>query len=510
MKAPLVLIILDGWGIAPPGPGNVISLSKLPNMTRYWHSFPHAKLLAAGSSVGLPENEDGNSETGHLNIGAGRIVLQGLTRINNAIADGSFYLNSAFLKVIENAKRNKSNLHLIGLVSDAGVHASLNHLFALIELVKRTEPNLLVFLHLITDGRDSPPKSASIFIIQIINFLKNYPNVHIASVMGRYYAMDRDNRLDRTTKAFEALAEINSRQASDALTAIKSAYNRSETDEFISPTVITDNNEPLARIKKNDSVIFYNFRIDRTRQLTKMLINNIPGLCFVTMTEYEKNLPCLMAFPFQPLKDTLGEILAKQNKTQLRLSESEKERFVTYYFNGMKEESFHGEERIIIPSLKVATYDLAPTMSAYQITAKFMEKFQTNKYDFILINFANADMVGHTGNIHAAITASETIDECLGKIIPLVLQNNGTCIITADHGNAEQMLFKNGSMDTEHSKNPVPFIIINHNLEGKSVEMTAGNLADIAPTILRVADIAIPQLMTGKSYINGSMMELIR
>ncbi|MBL7159049.1 2,3-bisphosphoglycerate-independent phosphoglycerate mutase [Candidatus Microgenomates bacterium] len=537
---PTVLIVLDGWGMAPPGPGNAISQAKLPNFNRFWYSFPHTTLAASGEAVGLPRGEDGNSETGHLNLGAGRIVYQDLPRINMSIADGSFFKTPAFLKAIEHARKNNSHLHLIGLVGAGGVHSNMEHLLALLHLCNEQDFKR-VFLHLFTDGRDSPPTSAQTYIFKIKTELQSLGFGEIATVSGRYYGMDRDHRWERTEKVYLALTKGIGNQSNSAETVLKNAYQKGITDEFILPTILVKNGKPIATIKNKDSVIFFNFRIDRPRQLTRAFVLDdfekeaqqitfdplaekyykktmavlpqatppfkrglkIADLFFTTMTEYEKKLP-VSATAFSPIriKMTLGEIFAIKNKRQLRISESEKERFVTYYFNGQREGPFTGEDRVIIASPKVATYDLKPEMSALKLTETLIAKINQRTYSFIFLNFPNPDMVGHTGNIQAAIKACEAVDACLGKIVPAILRHKGSCLITADHGNVEEMInLKTGGIDTEHSNNPVPFIIIDKKFENRPQDLKSGILADIAPTLLFLTGIRKPSIMMGRSLI---------
>lgn len=541
MGKPLVLLILDGWGIAPPGPGNAISLAKLTHIPRYWVSYPHTKLYAAGEYVGLPNGEDGNTETGHMNIGAGRIVYQDLPRINMSIGDKSFFQNTAFAGAISYAEKHNSNIHLLGLLSDSGVHASRDHLYALLELIKMKNLNRPVYLHLFTDGRDSPPNAGIRFIEEVENKCHEIGIGKIATVMGRYYGMDRDKRWERTKLAYEALTESIERTASSAKKAIEDSYARQETDEFIKPTMICDESgKPYPRISNHDAIIFYNYRIDRPRQLTRAFVLSdfetkqqymsfdpyavnyyhkhvvddetnktktfirkvvLPDLFFVTMTEYERNLPCTIAYPPQPVKMTIGRVFSEQGLRQLRVAETEKERFVGYYFNGVREDAFTGEDRLIIPSPKVATYDLKPDMSAYELTQKLMDRISIGVYSLFVVNFANADMVGHTGNISAAIKACETVDECVGKIVNQVLSLSGTCVITADHGNVEEMLGPDGEIDTEHSTYPVPFIMIDHTFDNYPAVLPTGKLGDIAPTVLSFCHMNIPSEMSGRNLL---------
>jgi 2,3-bisphosphoglycerate-independent phosphoglycerate mutase len=489
---PLVLIILDGWGIAPPGPGNAISQMTTHNIDSYWNLYPHTELLAAGAAVGLPENEAGNSETGHLNIGAGRVVFQDITRINRSIEDGSFYENPVFLEAINTSRQRKSNIHIMGLLSDAGVHASRNHLQALIQLMEKQDVEN-VYLHVFTDGRDSLPTSSIPTYASLIN---KYP---IATIMGRYYGMDRDMRLDRTQKAYTALTKNAEYTATSFEEAITNAYKRSETDEFIKPTIIAD----TSRIQPNDVVIFYNFRIDRTRQLTKMFMDNNPNLYFVTMTEYETGTNCHVAFQPTKLTKTLSEVISVQGLKQLHAAESEKEKFVTYYFNGWLQAPFQNEERVIIPSPKVATYDLVPQMSAVALTDAIVEAVCSKTYDFCVMNYANPDMVGHSGIVEAAKLGCETVDIQAKRVIDSVLAQDGTVIITADHGHAEEMLSPNKEVQTEHSSNPVPLIVCNNAYEHKQVTMKPGVLGDIAPTILYLMHLPKPPEMTGNNLLDG-------
>lgn len=538
MKKPLVLIIMDGWGIAPPGPGNAVSLSKLAQIPKLWASYPHGKLQASGEAVGLPKGEDGNTETGHLNLGAGRVVYQDLPRINMAIADGSFYQNEAFLSAVSHAEGHVSNIHLIGLIGSGGVHSNMEHLFALLWFMKNSAFSR-VYLHLITDGRDSPPKSAITYVSQIQDELSRVGIGTMASVMGRYYAMDRDQRWERTEKAYVALTEGKGLTAQSAVAAIEQAYQKNVTDEFIEPTLITRDGVPKALIKHNDVVIFFNYRIDRPRQLTKAFVlpdfseqAKISGydpyaikyykkhisaptaaepfkravflenILFVTMTEYEKKLPVTVAFPPQNVATPLGKVISDSGLRQLRVAETEKERFVTYYFNGQREEPFSGEDRLIIPSAKVPTYDLKPEMSAVEMTEQLLNRLSERVYDFILINFANPDMVAHTGVIPAAIKACEMTDLCVGKIVAAVLAQNGACVITADHGNVEEMIDPvTGGIDTEHSTYSVPFLCIAKEFQGKVSELPSGMLADVAPTILSLIGIPIPSNMNGRNLL---------
>lgn len=536
----VVLIVLDGWGLAPPGPGNAISLANLKNIPHFWQSFPHGELAASGEAVGLPSGEDGNTETGHINLGAGRVVYQDLPRINMSIADGSFFKNDAFIAAMRYAQTHESNLHIMGLISDAGVHANREHLYALLEMARQQQLSRPVYLHLFTDGRDSPPQAGLRFVSEVEEKIASLGVGKIATIIGRYYAMDRDRRWGRTERAYEALTEGIGEVSSSAVEAIKASYAAGITDEFIKPTVITgEGGAKLPRIANHDAVIFYNYRIDRPRQLTRAFtLPNfesytqqmsfdpyavkyyhrhivtpdesiapfkrrvvLPDLFFVTMTEYERNLPCTVAYPNISVRVPLGEVFGDLNLRQLRLAETEKERFVTYYFNGIRDTPFAGEDRIIVPSQKVATYDLAPEMSAREITKKLVDRVALDVYSLILVNFANADMVGHTGNIPAAIKACEIIDECVGEIVTACFSNNACCMITADHGNVEEMLGPNGEVDTEHSTFPVPFMMIAKEYRGYPQTLPYGKLADVATTILAYLKIPVPGVMSGKNLL---------
>lgn len=543
----VVLVILDGWGISSGGPGNAISQANTINMHRFWASYPHSQLDAAGEAVGLPRGESGNTETGHINLGAGRVVYQDLARINMSIADGSFHKNQVFLQAIKHAQKNNSNLHIMGLIGAAGVHSNIDHLFALIRL--GAENNFgRVFLHLFTDGRDSPPTSAKTYINKLKEAIETEKVGQIASIMGRYWAMDRDFRWDRTAKAYCALTKGEAHLVKTPEEAIDLSYSAGKTDEFIEPSIITDRTgKPIALIQNNDAVIFYNFRIDRPRQLTSAfvitdfdekhlvlefdpyleryekthLIERVKAsqqlfargpallnLYFATMTQYSKSLVeagTRVAFPPAAVEMPLARVIAELSFKQLKLAESEKERFVTYYFNGLREAPFEMEDRLILPSPNVATYDLKPEMAAYEITAKLEEHLKDNlDYKLIVVNFANPDMVAHTGSIGPTVKACEVVDECIGKVANIVQAYGGTLLITADHGNAEEMINPHtNEIDTEHNGNPVPFIAVSRKLTGNSVTLPSGILADVAPTILSLLRIQIPSVMTGRNLLEG-------
>ncbi|MBI1872218.1 2,3-bisphosphoglycerate-independent phosphoglycerate mutase, partial [Candidatus Collierbacteria bacterium] len=445
----VVLCILDGWGIGPAGPGNAITLADPPTYKYLTTNFPHSQLEASGIAVGLPAEQDGNTETGHLNIGAGRIVFQDLARINLSIADGSFFVNPALLEAINHAKQNNSSLHLLGMVTSSGVHAYNDHLYALIIMAAHHHIEKL-FLHLITDGRDSPPFDAINQIKDVEEHLHRYGIGKIASLMGRYYAMDRDQRLDRTKLAFDCLTTTASANQIDAGSAIQASYDKGDRDEFIKPITIGENQEQ-SRIKPGDAVIFYNFRIDRPRQLTKMLLDaNIINMKLVTMTKYHDNFKVPVVFPDIQIKNPLGEIIAVNNLKQLRAAESEKERFVTYYFNGQREEPFPGEERLIVPSPKVATYDLAPAMSTKELIDGFSQKYIANDFSLGVLNIACPDMVAHTGDIVKTKEAILAADGALASLIKVAQQTKSYLLITGDHGNAEELLNRDtNQMDTE-------------------------------------------------------------
>ena len=537
MIKPVVLIVLDGWGLAPAGPGNAISQAKTPNFQKYRAVYPKTQLQASGEAAGLPKGERGNSEAGHLNLGAGGIVFQDLPRIDMAIADGTFFQKGAFLKAAQHVRKNQSRLHLLGLIGAGGVHSSMEHLLALIRFAKNQNIND-VYIHLFTDGRDSPPTSAINYILKVEEELKNLEIGKIATLIGRYYAMDRDNRWEKTQKAYDLLVLGKGEAATNPVEAIKKSYALGKTDEFIEPIIL----DRQGTIKDSDAVIFFNFRIDRPRQLTKAFVlpnfetleikkasfdpyaeryglkiyetpkgtttfkreKILKNLFFVTMTEYEKNLPVAVAFPPEPVKMPLTRVLSEEGLRQLHIAESEKYPHVTVFFDGGREKPSVGEDWVEVPSPKVATYDLKPEMAAYELTDQVLKRLKGNIYDFILVNFANPDMVGHTGVISAGIKACEVVDECLGKIVETVLNLNGACIVTADHGNVEEMInLTTGEIDTEHSINPVPFIVIDKRYNHGGRILPRGILADVAPTVLGLLGIEKPQLMIGKNLVNG-------
>ena len=499
---PVLLMILDGFGLYKDYPGNAISLAKTENLDKLYETCPHTEIYASEKWVGLPMGQMGNSEVGHLNIGAGRVVFQDLTRIGNEIDNGNFYHNQMFLKAVENAKKNNSSLHLMGLVSKGGVHSHFKHLLALIDLAKK-EGLKKVYIHVITDGRDVSPDASLEDLKELEDYLKKVGVGKIADISGRYYAMDRDKRWERIKKYFDLVTEKYDNSNPNALDAIKSSYDNGVTDEFIKPVEI----DCEGKIKDGDSLIFFNFRPDRARQIVRALVDeNFDGfprkeknIFLVTMTQYDDTIPHTnIAYPENRPTNTLGEILEKNHLRQLRIAETEKYAHVTFFFNGGREVMFKGEDRILVQSPKVATYDLKPEMSAPEITENLIEKLRENIYDCIILNFANPDMVGHTGVIPAAIKAVETVDNCIGKILKEIKKLGGALLITADHGNCDMMLTKDNKPITSHTTNKVPFIL--YGVENVKLR-SEGALCDIAPTILELLNIKQPKEMTGKSLI---------
>lgn len=519
---PLVLCIVDGWGVAPNGPGNAITTANPLNFNGLLSSYPHTLLVASGQAVGLPEGRVGNSEVGHLNLGAGRVVVQAVQRINTAIADGAFYENKAFLKAIQHIAEFNSNIHLMGLVGSGSVHSDMEHFYALLRLLaSQGVPASKVKLHIFTDGRDSPPTSAKIYVGQLENRLREGGLGQIASIGGRYWAMDKDNRWDRTQKAYEAITGQLITHAKDVMKAIEESYINGITDEFIEPTTIVDEEgNPVGPVQENDSIIFLNFRPDRARQLSYAFVledlskikevaekfkrgPKIKNLFFVSMTNYESNLSVSeIAFETEKVTMPIARVLSERNAKQLHIAETEKYAHITYFFNGGIEKPFEGEERILIDSPKVASYDQAPEMSAPQITRELAQKIASSSYDFIVVNFANADMLAHTGNIQATIKGVACVDFNLGVLVTAVLSVGGGIIVTADHGNAEVMINPStGLQDTEHNASPVPCIFVLKELAGKNVRLSGGILADVAPTILSLLGIPKPAQMTGKDLL---------
>lgn len=505
------LIIMDGYGLSDIEEGNAIYQANTPNFDRYWKEYPHASMCASGLDVGLPKGQMGNSEVGHLNIGAGRIVYQEYTRISKAIEEGTFFENSILLEAINNAKRNNSKLHLMGLVSDGGVHSHIEHLYALVELAK-SQGLPQVYIHCFMDGRDVPPASGKSYIQELEVKLKQYKFGKIATVMGRYYAMDRDQRWERNEKAYDAMVLGEGEWAESAIEAMEQSYNIGENDEFVKPTVIKENGQPVATIDVDDSIIFFNFRPDRARQITTSFIEpNFDSfqrkkgylpVHFVSLTQYDETFTNIhVVYQPQSLSNTLGEYLSQHNKTQLRIAETEKYAHVTFFFNGGVEHPNEGEDRALIPSPKVPTYDQQPSMSAFEVTEEVEKRIASGKYDMIILNYANCDMVGHTGITEAAIEAVEAVDKCLGKTVEAIRKAGGSVIITADHGNAEKMIdYDTDQPHTAHTSNPVPVILVDDTKRDVTLRENT-RLADIAPTLLELMNLPKPEEMTGESII---------
>lgn len=523
MSKPIVLAIVDGLGIAPDSEGNAITRANTPNLKKFMTEYPIMNLFASGSEVGLSFGEMGNSEVGHLNIGAGRVYYQTFPRINRDIESGTYFENQAFLQAAEHVEKNSSSLHFVGLVSQGNVHASQDHLYALLEFAAKQKIKK-VFIHAILDGRDAIFNSGIDFIRALQGKIQEYGVGTIASLSGRYYAMDRDNRWDRIEKAYRAMVEGKAEcYADDPVAAVEASYAKKVYDEEFIPTVIGTEENPVATIQKNDAVIFFNFRPDRARELTQSIVlpsfpkferAHLDDLFFVTMAEYEKELPVTVAFPPVVVDNCLAEVISKAGKTQFHIAETEKYAHITFFLNGTVEEAFPNEERMIIPSPKVSSYDQAPEMSAFEITKETVKAILSDKYDAIFLNFANPDMVGHTGNFEATVKAVEAIDKCLGTLADHTLAKGGVLLITADHGNAEEVKnLQTGAIDKEHSTNPVPFFIIGEPFKGQagpsgdpiggdlSMLPPVGMLADVAPTVLSLMELEIPPDMTGRSLI---------
>ncbi|MEA5047268.1 MAG: 2,3-bisphosphoglycerate-independent phosphoglycerate mutase [Eubacteriales bacterium] len=508
------LIILDGFGCSKEKDFNAIKADGAVNISRLWNEYPHVQIAASGMDVGLPDGQMGNSEVGHLNIGAGRIVYQELTRITKAIADGDFFQNQAFLGAIENCKRNESALHLMGLLSDGGVHSHNTHLYALVKMAKDAGLKK-VFVHCFMDGRDVPPSSGKGYVEALDAELQKIGVGKIATVMGRYYAMDRDNRFERVEKAYAALVYGEGETAPTGEAAMQQSYDKGETDEFVLPTVVLENGKPTGKIAANDSVIFFNFRPDRAREITRTLVfddfdafprkNGFFPLYYVCMTQYDKTFGERVHVAYHPesLDNTFGAYLAEKGLTQLRIAETEKYAHVTFFFNGGVEAPNPGEDRALIPSPKVATYDLQPEMSAYEVAAEAVKRIESGKYDVMILNFANPDMVGHTGVMAAATAAVHAVDECAAKVVNAILKTGGRCIITADHGNCEKMWDEcENAPFTAHTTNPVPCILVDNARKNVTLR-EGGRLSDLAPTLLQLLDLPVPKEMTGKSLIVG-------
>lgn len=509
MKRPVLLCIMDGFGHNPSDYGNAVVAANTPNLDKLMAENPYTYIGASGMDVGLPDGQMGNSEVGHTNIGAGRIVYQELTRITKSIADGDFFKNEALVGAMENCLKNGSALHLMGLLSDGGVHSHNTHMYAIVELAKKMGVKE-VWLHCFLDGRDVPPASGAEYVAEAQKKLEEIGVGKIATVMGRYYAMDRDNRWERVSKAYAAMVYGEGIKNPDPVAAVKASYEQIDeegkhiTDEFVIPTVCAEG----ATIKADDSVVFYNFRPDRAREITRTLVDeNFTGferkngffpLYYVCMTQYDATMPNVhIAFKPQTLENTLGEYLSKLGKTQLRIAETEKYAHVTFFFNGGVEKQYDGEDRILVASPKVATYDLQPEMSAYEVTDKVVAAVESDKYDVVILNFANCDMVGHTGIFDAAKAAVEAVDTCVGKVKDAVLKMGGAMLITADHGNADKMIDADGTPFTAHTTFPVPFIVVGYDCKLRD----GGRLCDIAPTMLKIMGIDQPEEMTGTSII---------
>ena len=505
MKKPVILMILDGFGVGLEAEkrGDAIKAAKKPNIDKLFAENPVTKIGASGLDVGLPDGQMGNSEVGHTNIGAGRIVYQELTRITKSIEDGEFFENEALLKAVDNAAQECKALHIMGLLSNGGVHSHNTHMYAIVELAKKKGVKN-VYVHAFLDGRDVPPTSGKDFVEECANKLKEIGLGKIATVMGRYYAMDRDNRWDRVEKAYSAMVYGEGNKACCPVKAVEESYANDVTDEFVVPTVCEEN----ATVKPGDSIVFFNFRPDRAREITRTFVdpefkgferkNGFFPLTYVCMTQYDASMPNVeVAFKPQSLKNTIGEYISNKGMTQLRIAETEKYAHVTFFFNGGVEQPYEGEDRILVKSPAVATYDLQPEMSAYEVTDKLVAAIKTGKYDMIILNYANCDMVGHTGVFEAAVKAVEAVDECVGKVVTAIREMDGVALITADHGNADKMIDTDGSPFTAHTTNLVPFCVVGYPCELRE----GGRLADIAPTMLKIMGLPQPAEMTGESII---------
>lgn len=502
--APICLIIMDGWGIGDARDNfNAIQVGNTPVLDELVKKYPNAQLQASGEYVGLPDGQMGNSEVGHMNIGAGRVIYQPLTKITKAIRDGDFFENKALVGVVDKVKASGGALHLMGLVSPGGVHSHTQHLYGLLQLAKK-KGVAKVYVHCFLDGRDVPPSSAAEYLAELEDKIKEIGAGQIATISGRYYAMDRDKRWDRVQKAYDAIAKADAPKKESSAVAIKASYDAKVTDEFVNPVVIGD----YAGIGKDDGIIFFNFRPDRARELTHAFtdkdfdgfprVEEIVGIPFATMTQYEEGLNVDVAYPPESVKNGLGEVISKAGLNQLRIAETEKYAHVTFFFNGGVEEPYAGEDRILVPSPKVATYDLKPEMSAPTVTLKVAEAILSEKYDFIILNYANGDMVGHTGVMKAAVAAVETVDVCVGIFIACMKKIGGEVVIIADHGNADQMFdYKLKEPFTAHTTNPVPIIVVSDRV----AEVKDGALCDVAPTLLTMAGMEIPAEMTGKPLV---------
>jgi len=501
-----MLMILDGFGENNNKNGNAIEIANTPNIDKLMKKCPMTDIYTSGLNVGLPDGQMGNSEVGHTNIGAGRIVYQELTRITKSIEDGDFFSIPELVGAIENCKKNNSKLHVLGLLSDGGVHSHMRHLYAILEMAKRKDFED-VYVHCFMDGRDTPPASGENYILKLEEKMKEKGVGKIASISGRFYSMDRDKRWARVEKAYDALVNGVGEKANSAISAIESSYQKEVFDEFVVPTVICNGDKPIATIEENDSVIFYNFRPDRAREITRALVDTNfqefdtkkMDLYYVCFTQYDETMPNVkIAFKPTKLVNTFGEYISNNGLNQLRIAETEKYAHVTFFFNGGEEKQYKGEDRILVASPKVETYDLKPEMSALEVTDKVIEAINSKKYDCIILNYANPDMVGHTGNLEAAVKAIETIDSCVERVVNAVEEQNGVLLITADHGNAEQMVdYTTGEPHTAHTTNPVPLILVGMD----NVKLNSGKLADLAPTMLDIMGLEKPEEMTGSSLL---------
>jgi len=502
---PVVLVVMDGWGYAPPGPGNAVSLADTPVFDRLWSTYPHGTLAGSGEAVGLPAGQMGNSEVGHLNIGAGRVVYQDLTRITKAIDDGSFFANAVLKEAFGRARERGATLHLMGLVSGGGVHSDMGHLKACLDMARRESVDDVV-VHAFLDGRDTPPQSAPGYLAEIEEHMREVGRGRYGTISGRYYAMDRDTRWDRVKLAYDAMVYGEGHEAPDAQAAVVAAYERGETDEFVRPTVVGPRD--AGRVGDGDVCLFFNFRPDRARELTRPFFEDgfecfdrgprPPRVRFVTMTEYKKEFPLPVAFPPEHPDNVLADVLAGRGLRQLHIAETEKYAHVTFFFNGGVEKEVAGEERVLIPSPRdVPTYDKKPQMSAFEVTDELVRQLERGAFDFVVVNYANADMVGHSGILAAAEAAVEAVDTCLGRVVDATLAQGGACLITADHGNSDNMVDPGGGPNTAHSTNPVPFIAT---VDGVTVR-EGGILADLAPTILHLLGQTAHEVMTGRDLL---------
>lgn len=504
---PVALIILDGFALREEREGNAVAHAHKPNFDRYWSEYPHTTLTACGEAVGLPEGQMGNSEVGHLNIGAGRIVYQDLTRIAKAVEDRTFFANDALLQAINHVKKRNSSLHVMGLLSDGGVHSHNGHLYALLRLAKR-ESLERVYVHAFLDGRDVAPDSGVRYVEELMGQMEDIGIGELATLQGRYYAMDRDKRWDRVQKAYRAIVEGTGQETNNPLQAIRDSYGKGVYDEFVLPTVcVREDGKPVGKVSDGDALICFNFRPDRVIQISQSLTqDDFDGftrlarprnLFYVSMTKYSDTIDVSVAFPPERPQETLGEVVSQAGLKQLRIAETEKYPHVTYFFSGGREEEFPGERRVLINSPKVATYDLKPEMSVYEVTEALVKEIKEGTHDFIVLNFANPDMVGHSGKLEPTIRAVEAVDACLGQVVDALLGVGGIAVITADHGNADMVVDQHGNAVTSHTTNPVPFIVTKKGLQLRD----GGILADIAPTVLQLMELKQPKAMTGKSVI---------